>query len=58
MRKVRYNMKNLAYWKGRLLDAREAYRRAKSREYLEAVRYALRKISVIESKVFKIGEIE
>ena len=51
-------MKNLAYWKGRLLDAREAYRRAKSREYLEAVRFALRKISVIESKVFKIGEIE
>ena len=50
--------RDLPYWKGRLIDARDAFRRNRTREYQEAVRFALRKIRGLEKNAFKIGEIE
>lgn len=59
-------MKNLAYYKGALIDMRlareQAVREQKPvaiiRQYSEAVRFALRKIDGIEKNLFKIGSIE
>ena len=44
-------MKTLSYWKGKLEDARSAYRQSPSREFACAIRYAQKKIRQIESKV-------
>ena len=58
--------KNLSYWKGALIDVRQAQRRAVLekqpigfiRDLSKAVRFALRRIHDIELNTFKIGEIQ
>jgi hypothetical protein len=46
-------MKKLSYYKGCLIDARDAYRRNPRREYACAVRFAMRKVAEIEKTAFK-----
>ena len=46
-------MKDLAYWKGRHLDAKDAYRVTRTHEYRKAAIYAFNKVRELEKKVFK-----
>ncbi len=49
---------DLAYWKGRIFDAQDAFRRNKTREYLCAIRFAQRKVRDLERITFEGSRYE